>query len=107
MRGLAQVMLQRRIAQIGTGSLQLLNILRHAQVALLLILQLLHVEIGLHLVRIIVKILIDLLFSRGIILTYSHFRIWTLILECWIDSNLITEDRLVLSMLHTHLFVVV
>jgi hypothetical protein len=89
MRRLAQIMFKRRIAQISRRPLQLLNILRDAEAALL-ILQLLHIEIRLHLVRVVVKVLVYLLFSRGVILAYSHLRVWTLVLKSWVYSDLVT-----------------
>ena len=66
-----------------------------------------HIEISLHLVGVIVKILIYLLFSRSVILTYSHLRTWTLILKRRVNSNLVTKHRFVFSMLHTHFFIII
>jgi len=61
----------------------------------------------LHLVCVVVKILIYLLFSRSVILTYSHLRTWTLILKRRVNSNLVTKNRFVFSMLHTHFFIII
>jgi len=88
-----------------------MGILCQTQVACFGILQLLRIEIGLHLICIVIKILVDLMLTSCVILTHPHLVALVshivLILERWIYPDLVVQHRLVLSVLDAELFALI
>jgi hypothetical protein len=93
---LTQIMLQGCTAQVLIGGLQLMGILCQTQVACFGVLHLLCIEVCLHLIGIVIKILIDLMLTSCIVLAHSHLVALVsnilLVLKRWVDPDLIVQD---------------
>ena len=79
-------------------------LLGQTKIALGVVVHLLHIKVSLGLISIIIKVLVDLLLSSRVIMADAQFLslvaaiVW-LVLELWVDADLVAQNGLVLPML--------
>jgi len=86
-------------------------LLGQTQIAPLCVVHLLHIEVSLGLISIIIKVLVNLLFSSRIIMTNAQFlslmALILLVLKLWINTNLVAQNGLVFPMLDADFLILV